>query len=237
MKKRPLCSPSGWTLTELLVALVITAFLTALGVGTIGTVNRRAKQAKSTQNLRTISTGILQYSAEHNHLPESAITCTYNNQPVTFWFNAIGPYIEGPSYLDRWEKQARRPDWQQCPARPFKTFALHWSRGITVGYGWNHQEFGYDGQDPSRIKYGFAIKLPQVTHPAATIIVGTNREKIEDGTLIPPDATSNLFVYANKPDSSRFDGAGLYLMLDGHVERLTYDEAVANNSYLFRRKK
>lgn len=228
---------NGWTLVELLVALVIAAFLTLLGVSAIGGINRRAQQAKSTQNLRTIGAGIAQYNAEHQHLPESAISCTYNGQSVYFWFNAIGPYLEGPSYLDRWEKQAKRPAWQQCPARPFTTFALHWSRGISVGYGWNHREFGYDGQEASKLRYGFSIRLQEVTHPATTIIVGTNREKNDDGTPIPADATSNLFVYSNKPDSSRFDGAGLYLMLDGHVERLTFEEAVANDSYLFRRKK
>jgi len=233
--KRP--SYHGFTLLELLVVISVIAVLAALLFSVFPSVSAQGKQARSMQNLKTIGVGLAQYVGEHGHLPESAISCTFQGKSVNFWYNAIGTYIEGDGYLDQWEKRAERPRWQECPGRPFEQFATLWSRGISVGYGWNHLEFGYDGQEASKAKYGFAFRPQQVSHPAATVIIGTNRETNDAGIPIPYDSSSNVLVYRNKPDSSRFNGAGLYLMLDGHIERLTPADAAANDSYLFRRIK
>lgn len=233
------CPPSSsraFTLLESLIAVVLIGVVLMMVWAGSQTAMSFVKEGRSTANLRTISQGLLAYHAEHQHLPESAINCTYRGSPVYFWFNAIGPYVEGDDYLSRWEFSAQRPAWQQCPGRSLTPPALHWKRGISVGYGWNHNEFGYDGNDLSRERYGFNLRLSDVDQPSATIIIGTNREKLDDGTPIKPDDSRNLFIYSNKPDSSRFRNAGLYLMLDGHVKRLTYAEAMADNGRLFKRK-
>ena len=222
---------------EMLVAIGIVAVLAAVLTVVSGKATMSSKLAKSTANLRQIGAAISIYAAEENgRLPESAQNCTAGGQAVIFWFNALAYYIEGAEYFPNGPLKRERPAWQECPARPFKSFEVLFERGMSVGYGWNGGYFGTD-KSPGNAIYGYGSRLSQVAQPSRTIIVGTNREKDSNGNDIGAGDAKNLYIYKDNPNSTRFDGAGLYLFVDGHTERLTPEQAKADDGFLFKKVK
>lgn len=231
---------SAFTFLECLVALIIMAVLVAILSTSVLKVRTRMAMGKSMANLRLMAGGLSACIADRNgRLPESMEDATTPLGWTKFWFNGLAYYIEGEQYFPNGPKLSQRPAWQKCPGRPFADheMALYYGYGFTVTYGWNYRFFGYNKTpDIPWFNHGFGTRITQVEIPSRTIIIGTTREK-RLGKLIAPDDMNNIMLSWEAPDSTRFDGAGLYLFLDGHIERLTPQEALADDSYLFKRTK
>lgn len=245
-------SQYGVTLVEILVLTAIILLLIMVGLPALARVQEAGKQSRSTANLRFMASGLMLYCGDHNgYLPESAFDVQVRSLQVRFWFNALTYYLEGESDLRTASRREERPTWQNCPARPFKEAGKYGNHTVSVGYGWNHQFFGNngipggysDGKGGDIHLYGWRSHLSEVELPADTIIIGTNNEHDAAGVPIAPNNPQNICIYGNNPLSKRFNGAGLYLFVDGHVRRLTPEEASIGGSngvperYLFKKKK
>lgn len=80
----------GFTLTELLVVIVIIAVLCAIIAPAIGRGIVRAKGTKSLANLRAIGAGINLYIGEHQGMFPLAAT---KDPPVKYWCQLMEPYL------------------------------------------------------------------------------------------------------------------------------------------------
>lgn len=234
----------AFSLLESLLVLALLSLLTLLVYPTISRMWDAGRMSKSMANLRTICQGLNLYIVEHNGcFPEGAIDSRVHGEKARYWFNALAYYIDEERDLKAAGTRAERPSWQNCPGRPMQPERLG-EYGVSVGYGWNHQFFGYSGSSTYIDRYGWHSRLSEVELPSKTIIIGTNREKDSAGNPIKANSEENVCIYGNRPDSRRFNGAGLYLFVDGHIERLTPEEASVGKSdglpadrYLFKKRK
>ena len=222
-------SASAFTLVELLVAIGIVAMLLALVAPMVSKAIYSANLGKSTSNLRSMGGALMTYVNDHNGmLPEGAFRPTLHGAPVRYWFNALDFYFGGTDYTSERQRRGNRPGWQNDPLKVFKEPVWDGSFSVNVGYGWNHGEFGY-----TQGAKGWASRLAEVDRPAQTIIIGTSKE-------IPPGANvtlGNLMIYADTASARRYNGKGLYLLLDGHVATYSPGEIMADNKYLFLKRK
>ncbi len=236
---------AAFTFVELCASVAVVAVLIILTGWATSSLRQTAAIAKSTGNLRQISSGLSAYTIDQDgYLPESALEATVKGTKVNYWFNALSYYIDGRSDFAAMEASATRPAWQNCPGRIFKTPEFFNKRCVSVGYGWNHQFFGSNGGSDDRYRYGWKSRLAEVELPSQTIIIGTNREERAEGEGVGVDGIANIYIYASNPNSTRFNGAGLYLFVDGSVKRMTPAQASYGATkdskeyrYLFKKKK
>lgn len=232
----------AFTLTEILVVLALFTVLASLALLGLQAASRRARSVQAQNHLRMMSTAVAAYVAEHRgHLPSGANGTrlaagelnSSQGPAVAFWFNALDYYLGGTDYTLTGMRSIERPRWQQDLTKIYQptTGRRHGLYGIAVGFGWNHQYFGFDAQ-PSNAIYGWNSRMSEVEHPARTIIIGTGEDSDN-----PENLTRNIGIYANSIRCRRHNGGGYYLFLDGHLEKLTPEEVMANQSYLMRKKK
>lgn len=231
MKPKPPHSSPGFTLTELLVVLLVVLVLAALLGAGVPKAIYLAKQAKSSANLRLMGGALMSYVSEHDgRLPEGAFRPTLGGSKVRYWFNALDHYLGGSDYTTEGSKREFRPAWQNDPLKVYR--APIWDGGfaVHVGYGWNHSFFGYTADwYPERM--GWGSRLVQAEKPSETIIIGTSSDSTNN-------SLGNLLIYPNVTSAARrYNGKGLYLLLDGHVEAYTPEQIVASNQYLMKKTK
>lgn len=220
---------------ELLVVIAITAILIALLFTAIGKVSWHSKKTRSINNLRQMGNALMAFASDNDgRLIEGAISPLYQRTRPKFWFNVLDAYMGGMDYTVEGQRRAERPAWQNDPVKVFTTPPVFQGFGCGVGYGWNYFYFGYESNQPTR--YGWGSRLSQVENPSQTIIIGTS---IDDPNA--SDLLKHSLIYSQpgavQSMARRYDGAGLYLLLDGHVEAFTPEEIMANDSYLFRKEK
>lgn len=231
MKIGPTRSFAAFTMTEMLVVIVIVTLLAALLVSGVSSLLYLGKQAESISNLRTMGGALMAYMNDQNgRLPEGAFRPMLNGTPARYWYNALDLYLDGTDYTSEGAKRANRPAWQNDPLKVFRVPVWDQGFAVNVGYGWNHSYFGYTA-DWYPEKLGWGSRLSEVDKPSETIIIGTSI----DGTN---KTLENLLIYPNTNNAARrYKGKGLYLLLDGHVEAYSPQEVVANDQYLFKKQK
>ncbi|HWL53489.1 MAG TPA: prepilin-type N-terminal cleavage/methylation domain-containing protein [Chthoniobacteraceae bacterium] len=244
---RPLPSPGGlhrraFTLPETLVALALCAVLAFLGVAALRTARRQARSLQAQHSLRLMGSALAAHTTEYDGRLLSGATGTLlaagelqsQAGPATaFWFNALDYYLGGDDYTLEGMKRIERPAWQGDPSKTYGagTPRRHGLYGIAIGFGWNHQYFGYDRQ-PINATFGWNSRLAEVSFPARTIIIGSGEDS---ENLTNP--LRNTMIYANSIRCRRHDGGGYYLFLDGHVEKKTPEEVMADGSWLMKKRK
>lgn len=230
LRKSKLQRACGFSLLELLVALLIVAILFVISVPLAGKAVYQARKAKSIGNLRAISGALFSYVSDNSgKLPEGAFRPTLNGQTVRYWYNALDYYFGGQDWMSSNWKNVNRPAWQIDPLKKFSNPpTLDGGFAVNVGYGWNHGYFGYTPTwYPETM--GWDSRLSGVEKPSETIIIGTNSDT--DSGL------GNALIYASANAARRYDGGGLYLLLDGHVAAYTPEQILENNVNLFRKIK
>ncbi len=234
---------AAFSAVELLLVCSLLAILILMAIPATKSIMLSSQMSKSGANLRQMSSALTQYMGDRQgRLPEGSHLCTIpgysgsvaGNAPGIglYWFNALAYYLEGPEYYPSRARQPVPPKWLQCPARPFNEFKLGPSGyAVSVGYGWNWSFLGYRPGNPESSS-GWGSRITEVTDPAQTIAIGTN------GESRAADNQQNVCLYVAKGVySTRFNGAGLFLFLDGHLERLTYAQADADNRWLYQKIK
>lgn len=219
------------TLTELLICVAILAVLVILAAPLSGKLMLNAHRSRAIANLRNMGIALTSYVNDKNgRLIPGAIN---TSSSVPFWFNHLGPYMNTPEdATSAGAARLERPAWQQDPAKRFKEpLPQRYNKGCGVGFGWNHAYFGYVEYEKHRTDCGWGARMSEVDRPSHTIIIGTSTDNAAH-----PDALQHVVLHAGG-QTVRYNGRGLFLMLDGHVEALTPEETKANDNYLFRKQK
>ena len=210
----------AFTLVELLVVVAIIGILAALAFAPAKKMISRAQGVACMSNLKQISAGLVAYAADNDgKLPPAANLASPSGQ----WYNVLEPYIGGGNLS--WNSTAR-PKWQQCPSQRFPKMSA-----LTVGYGWNYENFGHDDWDgPGQANGGAFSRMAQVPRPARTIIIGDSCDSTD-----PADDFRHRYIYSSASFlwAQRHDGRGNYLFLDGHVESLTPAQLLSAKPSLF----
>lgn len=242
-QRRSFCSGasfSAFTLVELLVVLAISMILIVLSLATLNRVKEKVAHVQVQSRLRSMGSALLSHVAENDgYLIDGANGPTLSagelsssrGPAVAFWFNALDYYMGGKDYTIVGMETAERPTWQQDPLKRYETWQKSGKYGVSIGYGWNHQNFGYDAQ-ASNASLGWRTRLALVEFPAKTIIIGTGEDSLNASNVL-----RNTMIYANSIRCRRYDGGGYYLFLDGHVEKLTPEQVMEDHSYLMKKVK
>lgn len=256
---------SGFTLIELLVVMAVAAVLMGLTFSGFSQVRQKMQSMACQTNLRTISTALHAYVADHDGKLIPAATYVYHGRGGSWyspdksvgghWYTQLDPYINPGIDTERSMKADKRDvwplatrkkyaKWQLCPAKNPKLLGNADDYKV-VGYGWNTRGFGLttretaEGQQDPSATGGENSRMSQVEKPGATIIIGDSKDA-EDSS----QAYQNQYLYEGDPNPGtrprRHSGGGNYLFLDGHIEWITpekLNERIKAPEWVFRKRK
>lgn len=234
----PQGAASGFTLTELLVTILIIAVLAALFMGISATVRRSADNVGCLNNLRSIGSGIELYTQDHNGILPAANSGPADNKPPLDMYRLVLPeYVYG-NYATRSASGTISAESGgntfSCPAcrRQFS------ANTMTSTYGFNSSiKFQASGSDKVQ-----NLNKINIANPAKTMIMmdgsnayfgrttGTNSaywffEVGASGDRRPTkNDKKNDFVHGGKVN---------VLFVDGHIEALTPKEIPTDARNIF----
>lgn len=206
----------AFTLTEVLLSVAVLITLMALIFPAFSKLRESSNASGCVANLRGIGVALSCYIQDNNGklIPYASL----GGNPPRYWFDELDKYMgEEPYKFDR-----QRPyRWQLCPAKP----VIPVDRQV-VGYGWNHQNLGYQPND-SRGGDGY---LRDVTDPSKTIVIGDSVDI--DRNSPPPSYFENRYLYSTNATrlARRHGGNGNYLTLDFRVITATPEEVLAGGT-------
>jgi prepilin-type N-terminal cleavage/methylation domain-containing protein/prepilin-type processing-associated H-X9-DG protein len=115
MKRHPNRPAAGFTLTELLVVIVIIAVLAAIIMPAFGAIRRKGDQTKCLANLRQIGAGMGSYIGDHDgYLPGplwTLQTCWYDEEDFGTLATVLAPYLGLIA-----DSEKKRADMFVCPS-------------------------------------------------------------------------------------------------------------------------
>lgn len=254
---------SGFSLIELLVVMAVAAVLIGLTFSGFSQVRQKMQSMACQTNLRTISTALHAYVADHDGKLIPAATYVYEGKGGSWyspdksvgghWYTQLDPYVNPGIDTERSMKadkrdvwplatRAKYAKWQLCPAKNPKLLGNADDYKV-VGYGWNTKGFGIttretaEGQQDPSATGGENSRMSQVEKPGATIIIGDSKDA-DDSSL----AYQNQYLYEGLSSTrpSRHSGGGNYLFLDGHIEWITpekLNERIKAPEWVFRKRK
>ncbi len=189
----------AFTLVELLAAMAIIITLAALGAGGIVTMTKKAQVTRCLGNLRTIGRAAALFSAENDgRLPQST-----HQGPALAWQYTLPPYLDGA------DKKVFVSPLAADPKQPI-SYSIN-------DYLTSHP-YGAATLDYSRRQC--------VDTPAATLFFtlssrehgGADHFHFADGEEGGYSPTG----FAGEVQVDVLNGAGHYLFVDGHAERLAW---------------
>lgn len=229
---------AGFTLTELLVAMLIIAVLAAILLSVIATVRRSADNAGCLNNLRSIGTGIELYAQEHNGiLPTANHGPAGIKPPLDMYLEVLPEYVYGND-ATRAERGtitvSSGGSAFSCPAarRQFK------ANTMTSTYGFNVSiRFQSSGSDSIR-----NMNRINVLNPTKTMIMmdGSNawsgRTSGEHSAVwffeVAPGSDRRP-VKNDKKNDFVHGGKVNVLFVDGHIESRTPKEIPTDAQNIF----
>ncbi len=203
----------GFTLIELLVVIAIIAILAAILFPVFAKAREKARQSSCSSNTKQIMLGVLQYAQDYDETLPYASTWFLGDGTRQDWWRFLAPYCKNDQMF-------------QCPSY----------KGVTQGYGWNYQNFGYLS-NAGAFSSGQGTTLGKVVVPATTILVGDNPDSTMYGAgtiyiygplQYDPGTPAVLATPGN--DSARHNGGGNYGFCDGHVKWLSAMDAATKDN-------
>lgn len=252
MRPRERSTRTGFTLTELLVALVIIAVLTALLLPVIGGMRQRANMSREIAAARQLMAAYLLYPSDHDgellpgfgNFPAKDDQGNEVHSPVNYRYPwRIAPYLRydmrilwGNNADDRLIKLAQGP-----------RDAYIYGVSVQPAFGINAAYVGGDYQvlPPNKSKaidrYGqFCVtRLGQALKPQQLIVFASAGAEYQGQHLSgyfkidAPNFTGHNWEPSASSESSpestghvdfRYQGKAVAAMLDGHVELLDFDQ-------------
>lgn len=211
----------GFTLVELLVALVIVALLSTLAFQGYVRMRQSAERAKSASNLRQLGAVVLLYTGEHYGEFPRYLEATPEGRRWFFGLEPMGgPTAEGQRKLipeggPLWPYIESVGGIEVCPG--FNYQSPLWKakfKGASWGYGYNWLLGGRTGGTP--------MTMHQIRHPARVILFASCAQV---NTFQAPASPSNPmleeFYIINETYPTihfRHNGLANVLFVDGHVE-------------------
>ncbi len=218
MKTKIRISPPGFTLTELLIVILIIAVLAALMFPLVRGLRERARSATCAQNLRQIGIGLLAYVSESNgRFPNGRAHVSWlkddDDNPLGLsWYDAAAQNMGRGNHSMRFNDPGADPlpDCFGCPSGHGKAY---------------HPAWPYTGD------YAANLLLGQPNHQVLTM---SSINKPESTPYVQDTVMQNNFaagIYAsgfsktsNFAFAARHGGKGNILWVDGHVSSMSYDE-------------
>lgn len=226
MKTQSRTRTSGFTLTELLVMLLIVAVLATLLFALVRGIREKAKGAVCAQNLRQIGVGLNAYISENNgRFPNGSAHVSWlkdssNNNLGLSWYDAAAQYMGRDSYSGKFNDPAADPlpDVFACPCGHGTPYHPAWP--YTGDYAANL----YLGQENHKV-----LTLSAVKNPSSTPYVQDTVMQNNFGVNI---YSSGFSKTSDTAFAARHAGKGNILWVDGHVSSLSHEEymSFANQS-------
>ncbi|MCU0795941.1 MAG: prepilin-type N-terminal cleavage/methylation domain-containing protein [Akkermansiaceae bacterium] len=198
----PIQAARGFTLVELLVAVVIVAALSVAAFSVAGKATARAREVACSNNLRQIGSGLHLYAGEHGTYPET----THSENLDRAWIAALEPY------LDDYDKT------RICPADPKREERL---KAEGTSYILNSFVF-VPKKDPFGRPMGRSLNRPQnLPQPGRTLLAFVCSDDVgisggNDHTHSELWASWSAVTRDISPD--RHKDRSNYLFADGRVE-------------------
>ncbi len=221
----------GFTLIELMVALLVVAALLSLSVMGFRKIRTRTNQAASAANLRALATANLLYAGDHG----TYVPATEPRNQIR-WHGgrggSSGKFDPTKGFLADYLGKSRRVT--QCPEfQRHLSGAGSWEDG-SGGYGYNAIYIGGTPRDPFK-----PARVATVRNPARTLMFATTALAKSDGIQEYPFADPWRWVDPNgrlrgklQPTVHfRFDGEALVAWCDGHISAETCEEHSSTNYY------
>lgn len=215
---------AGFTLTELLVVILIIAVLAALLFSLVRSSREKAKAAVCAQNLKQIGIGLLSHITESNgRFPDGSADVSWLWDPVEMkflglcWYDAAAKNLGRENYSLRFNDPAAEPlpELFACPSGHGRAYHPQWP--YTGDYAANVRLGNPNGINP-------VLTISAVKNPASTPYVQDTVKQNNFGEWIFRSGASKQ---ANAAFSDRHGGKGNILWVDGHVSSLTYSEYMA----------
>ena len=234
--------PTGFTLTELLVVIVIVATLASLAFVVATRARGSAQKATSVSNMRQIGSLLATHASDHsNRLPAPRADVLQANGSYTtlHWFETLVQL----TYPSLEPKDWRNIEWwketQPIMRNPLIDKALGPSRQSwwLPGYAFNQQcivninpeGYGTSWTPGENGRQTYAIPLSQISDPARTPIIAPYRDwlyRFNTPQLLADTNLKNFLV----------DGKLNILFVDGHVESMPPSEYMSRGLHLMSRK-
>ena len=189
---------SAFTLLELLVCMAIIAVLAALAFGAVRQAMRAGQAAKTVADLRQIGQVMLVFTAENDGLLPQSDH-------------------QGPRFS--WRSIVKRT----LPPRIFRSPLddVHLDSSYAINDFLTKEPFGAEDQDFSRLQ-----KIPA---PSQTLLLGVlNRSQQNSDHFHFASEGFAPAAFSGDVWVELIDRAGLYLFLDGHVERIPWRDLQSN---------
>jgi prepilin-type N-terminal cleavage/methylation domain-containing protein/prepilin-type processing-associated H-X9-DG protein len=253
----------GFTLIELLVVIAIIAVLAAILFPVFAQARDKARRSSCLSNTRQIGSALMMYAQDYDEgLPAWA---DYR------WHVPLKPYVKSlqvfvcpsagdcdPQFLSPRVPAATRTTGQAtCRSAggtrfvadppnppPVKTYDGSGSYAINVCF-WG--DWLWDGSKFNRVA---PIRLPQVTLPADTVMIGETSKFLRPSGLYPPPSATFVLKLKNTPlyacnystqadldqwwgqDSFRHQGGMSIIFFDGHTKWM-HDDTLVSHPELF----
>lgn len=211
MKNR--AHPSGFTIVEMLVVIVIIAMLAAFAIPAIAGVQGRSQAVTCSSRMRDIGAAILLYGQDNQgRFPRSSHSAAANREPG--WAASIAPYL-GAQPADATAAWVNRKF--RCPGNPDRSPGAY-SYGMNVFFELGQGD-SYVGR-PSTWRCSM-----QVPSPARTILLAEIQPAA--GSMgadhFMCHQWSSLNAAKNAVAHDRHSERSNFLFVDGHVEALALD--------------
>lgn len=215
----------GFTVMELLLAVVIVSVLAALTSAGFSNLNSQAKATQCMSKLRGLGAGILLYTQDHDgEFPRSSHSAYGKGQPG--WGRSIVGYLGESEY-------GSEEAWKNAYARHFvcpqdSSWVEGWSYALNVHFELETYE-RYTGKPATW------HRLIQVPQPSRTLLLAESQHSGFMGDHVMCHLWSGLGSARTALDTTRHGSkaGAYYVFVDGHVEALdveaTFNPATGAN--------
>jgi prepilin-type N-terminal cleavage/methylation domain-containing protein/prepilin-type processing-associated H-X9-DG protein len=200
---------SAFSLLEMLVAMAVAAVVAALAISGASKALESSKVAKCLGNLRAIGSASALYSADNNgRIPQSS-----HQGPADKWRRVLRPYLEGGDAAPGAQDSARAYRSPVAPA-PLQDFSYAINDFLTAKpYGAAHLNYSRRQSIDSPAQTLFFTLMTAEFGPTDHFHFASS----EDGGFSPGGFSSQVQTDVRQ-------GSGHYLFVDGHVERLAWEQ-------------